>query len=82
MVVPENTFVFSCFEKYIVLSVQKICWAIGFHLYSRNIRLRKNKFSRQYFKKISRTLLLLRILLLGISWLLSNQLLRKTKETL
>ena len=59
MVVPDNKFVFICFEKYIVLSAGKICWAIGFHLYSLNIRLQKDKFSRQHFKKISRTLLII-----------------------
>ena len=56
MVVADNKFVFSCFEKYFVLWVGKICWAIGFHLYSLNIRLQKDKFSRQHFKKISQTL--------------------------
>ena len=55
--VVSDKFVFSCFEKYIVLLAGKICWAIGFHLYSLNIRLQKDKFSRHHFKKISRTLL-------------------------
>ena len=47
-------------NKY-VLWTGKICWVIHFHLYSPNIRLQKGKFSRQLFKKISRTLLALGI---------------------
>ena len=57
IVVSDNKFFFSCFEKYIVLWAGKICWATAFHLYSSNIRLQKDTFSRQDFKKISRTLL-------------------------
>ena len=52
-VVSDNKFVFSNCEKYIVLWAGKICWAIWFHLYSPNIRLEKDEFSRQHFKKIS-----------------------------
>ena len=50
MVVSDNKFVFSCFEKYILPWARKICWVIGFHLYSPNIRLTDDKFSRQHFK--------------------------------
>ena len=45
MVVSDNIFVFSNCDKYIVLWAEKICWAICFHRYSPNIRLKKDKFS-------------------------------------
>ena len=51
--VSDNKFVFSSCEKYIVQWTWKICLAICFHLYSPNIRLGENNFSREYFKKIS-----------------------------
>ena len=43
-------------EKYIVLWVGKICWATYVQNCSPKMRLRKDIFSRQGFKKISRTL--------------------------
>ena len=43
----DNKFVFSNREKYIVLQAGKICLVIFFHLYSPNIRLGKDRFSRQ-----------------------------------
>ena len=49
---------YSNCEKYIVLWAGKTCCAKHFHEYSSNIRLRKENFSRQCFKKISQTLLL------------------------
>ena len=55
-VVSDRKFVASNCEKYIVLWAGKICWAIYFHLYSRNLSLRKDKFSKQHLKKISQTL--------------------------
>ena len=35
-----------------------IYWIVCFHPYSPNIKLRKDKFSRQYFKQVSQTLLM------------------------
>ena len=54
--VSDNKHVFSNCEKYIVLWAGKICWVTCFHLYSPNIRLQKEKNSRQHFQKVSRTL--------------------------
>ena len=54
-----NKFLFNNCEKYIVLWTGKIYWAICFYYYSSSIRLRKDKFSRQHFKKIGPTLCLL-----------------------
>ena len=55
-IVSDNKFVFSNWEKYAVRWVGETCWATCFHSYSPNATLRKNKFSRQHHKKISRTL--------------------------
>ena len=54
-----NEFLFNNCEKYIVLWTGKIYWAICFYYYSPSIRLRKDEFSRQHFKKIGPTLSLL-----------------------
>ena len=46
IVISDNKFVFSNYEKYIVdLWTGKIRWATCFHSYSPNIMLRKDKFS-------------------------------------
>ena len=50
----DSKFVFNYCEKYIILWAGKMICAICFNLYSPNMRLQK--FSRWYFKKISRTL--------------------------
>ena len=55
-IVSDNEFVFSNCKKYISLWVGKFFWVTCFHPYSSKIRLRKDKFSWQHFKKISRTL--------------------------
>ena len=55
-IVLDNKFVFCNCEKYVVLWAGKVCWATHFHLYSPKTRLWKEKFSRQPFKNISRTL--------------------------
>ena len=54
--VSDNKSVFSNYEKYVALWAGKVCWATHFHLYSPKTRLRKDDFSRQPFRKISRTL--------------------------
>ena len=53
---------YSCFQncENISLWAGKICWAKFFHPYSSKIRLWKNKFSQQCFKKITGTLMSLR----------------------
>ena len=56
IIVSDKEFAFSNCQKYIVLWPGEIYWATSFHSYLPNIRLRKDKFSRQNFKKISRTL--------------------------
>ena len=55
-IVSDNKFVFSNYEKYIVLWAGKICWSTCFHLCSLKIRLWKDYISRQHLKKISQTL--------------------------
>ena len=54
--VSDSKFVYSNCRKCIVLWIWKFCWATSFHPYSPNIRLRKDKFPWQHFKKIHRTL--------------------------
>ena len=54
--VSDSKFVYSNCMKRIVLWIWKFCWATSFHPYSTNIRLRKDKFPWQHFKKIHRTL--------------------------
>ena len=46
-IITDKKFVFSNWEKYIVLWAGDICRAICFHSYSLNIRLRKDKFSKR-----------------------------------
>ena len=60
IVVSDKKFVFSNYEKDIVLLAWMtgvIYWTICFYLYSPNIRLWRDKFSGQHFRKISWTLL-------------------------
>ena len=52
----DRKYVSSNCEKHIVLWARKICWPICFHPYSDKLRLRKDEFSRQQFRKISQTL--------------------------
>ena len=56
-IVSDNKILFSNWEKYIDLWAGEICWATYFHSFSLNIRLGKDIFSWQHFKKINRTLL-------------------------
>ena len=55
-IVSNNKFAFSKCEKYVVLWAGKVCLATRFHLYSPKTRLRKDNFSRQLLRNISRTL--------------------------
>ena len=55
--ISDSKFVFNNFDKCIILSAGKICWATCFHLYSPNIKFQNDTFSRQYFKKVGRTLI-------------------------
>ena len=52
----SDKFIFSNWQKYIVLWTEEICEPTYFHSFSPNLGLGKDKFSWQHFKKISQTL--------------------------